>query len=67
VGEDRREIGGAEACRDDGECGGRCALPDGVEEMAAEAEQDVNGVEHDGDVFGHGRRFSGLILWRIGR
>ncbi len=50
----------------DGNVGVAGALPDGAEEMAAVAEQDADGVEHDGDVLGHGL-FAGLILWRIGR
>jgi hypothetical protein len=38
-----------------------------VDEMAAVAEQDTNGVKDGGDVFGHGRGFAGLILGWIGR
>src|SRR5579864_1067714 len=67
VGEDGREVGGAEACRDGGECGGGGAAVDGVDEVAAVADQDIDGVEEGGDVLGHGRGFAGLILWRIGR
>jgi hypothetical protein len=67
VGQDGAEVGGAEARRDGGECRGRRALPDGIEEMAAVAEQDADGVEEGCDVLGHGRVFAGLILWRIGR
>jgi hypothetical protein len=59
------EVGGAEARRDGGECGGGGAVLDGAEEMTAVAEQDANGVEDEGDVLGHGD--AGLILYRIGR
>ena len=48
-----------------GNVGAVARLPDGVEEMAAVAEQDADGVEEGGDVLGHG--VAGLILWRIGR
>jgi hypothetical protein len=65
VGEDGREVGGAEASRDGGECGGGGSAVEGAEEMAAVAEQDVGGVEEEGDALGHG--FAGAILWRIGR
>jgi hypothetical protein len=40
-------------------------VPDGGEEMAAVAEQDADGMEHEGDASGHG--LAGLILWGIGR
>ena len=65
MGEDGGEVGGAEARRDGGEGGGGGAVADGVEEMAAVAEQDADGVEEDGDVVGQGG--AGVILWRIGR
>ena len=67
VGEDGREVGGAERCRDGGEGGGGGAAVDGVEEVAAVAEQDTDAVEDGGDVLGHGRGFAGLILGWIGR
>jgi hypothetical protein len=38
---------------------------DGSEEMAAVAEQDVEGMEQEGNVLGHGA--AGAILWRIAR
>jgi hypothetical protein len=44
VGENRREAGGAEASRDDGECDGDGAVLDGGEEMAAVAERNADGV-----------------------
>ena len=65
VGEDGREIGGAETGRDGWECGGGGAVADGGQEMAAVAEQDVDGVEDGGDVLGHGA--AGLILGQIRR
>ena len=64
VGEDKREVGGAEAGRDGGESGGGRALADGAEEVATVAEQDADGVKDEDDVLGHGA--SGVILWRIG-
>ena len=67
VGHDGGEICGAEADRDGGECGGGGAAVDGAEEVAAVADQDIDGVEEGCDVLGHGRGFAGLILWRIGR
>ena len=48
-----------------GKCGGGGAAVDGVEEVAAVADQDIDGVEEGGDVLGHGG--AGVILWRIGR
>jgi hypothetical protein len=45
VGEDCGEVGGAEARRDGGECGGGGAVVDGGQEVAAVAEQDIDGVE----------------------
>ena len=45
MGEDGGEVGGAEARRDGGECGGGGAVADGGEEVAAVAEQDIDGVE----------------------
>jgi hypothetical protein len=59
------EVGGAEARRDGGECGGGGAVLDGAEEMTAVAEQDANGVEDEGDVLGHGA--AGVTLRWIGR
>jgi hypothetical protein len=63
--EDGCDVGGAEGRRDGGECGGGGAAADGAEEMAAVVEQDIDGVEQEGDVLGHGA--AGLILRRIGR
>ena len=62
VGHDGGEIGGAEARRDDGECGGGGTAVDRAQEMAAVAQQDADGVEEGGDVLGHGRGLAGMIL-----
>jgi hypothetical protein len=67
VGEDGGEVGGAERGRDGGECGGGGTALDGIEEVAAVAEEGSDGVEDGGDVLGHGRGFAGLILGWIGR
>ena len=67
MGEDCGEVGGAEARRDGGECGGGGAVVDGGQEVAAVAEQDIDGVEEEADVLEHGHGAAGLILWRIGR
>jgi hypothetical protein len=45
--------------------GGGGSAVEGAEEMAAVTEQDIDGVEQEGDVLGHGA--AGLILWWIGR
>ena len=55
VGEDGGEVGGAEAGRDGAEVfwsGG--ALAEGVDQVAAVADEDVDGVENDRDVVGYG-------------
>jgi hypothetical protein len=65
VGEDCREVGGAEAGGDGVEVGGGGALADGVDQVAAVVEQDADGVEDDRDVVGQSR--GGVILRGIGR
>ena len=65
VGEDGREVGGAEACGDGVEVGGGGAVVDRVDEVATVVEQDADDVEDDGDVAG--RSGGGVILGRIGR
>ena len=67
VGEDRGNVGGAEAHRDGAEPGGGGALADGVDEMAAVGQEDANGVEENLDVVGQSG--GGVILcgiWRGG-
>ncbi len=64
VGEDEREIEGAEAGRDGGEAGGCGAVGDGVGEMAAVGEQGAHDVEECGDARGWGG--GGPILLRVG-
>ena len=54
VREDRVQPAGAEADRDGVEVGAGGAVLRGLGEMAAEAEQDANGVQQCGDARGHG-------------
>jgi hypothetical protein len=65
VGEDRRDVGGAEAGGDGVEVGGGGALADGIDQVAAVVEQDADGLEGDRDVVGQSR--GGVILRGIGR
>ncbi len=64
VGEDHREIDGAEARRDGAEAGRSGAVLDGIGEMVAVAPQDTNDIEERGDAFRHGA--PGPILPAIG-
>ena len=64
MGEDHRDLGGAEASGDDGEAARGGAMLEGVGEVAAVAEQDVEDMEDLRDVGGHG--LAGPILLRIG-
>jgi hypothetical protein len=65
VGEDGREVGGAEVGRDGAEVGNGGALADGVDQVAAVAEQNADGVEQELYVVGKGVVV--VILWGIWR
>jgi hypothetical protein len=63
VGDDRREVAGAEARGNGVEIGRGGALADSVDEVAAIGEQDADGVEEDLDVVGDWPDTA--ILWAI--
>jgi hypothetical protein len=63
VGEDGREVGSAEIGRDGAEVRSGGALAEGVDQVAAVAEQDAGGVEDYREVVGYG--LAVVDLWGV--